>query len=448
MDKCKNKLETSVDTLKALSERILKMAKAKGAQDAEVALSVDKGISVNTRLKEVETLEYNHDKGVGLTVFVGKRKASVSSSDTSDSTLEDLVERAVAIAKISDEDEYYGLADSNLLSNDYPELSLYHPWNLEGHQAIDLAVDCETLALDADKRIVNSEGVSVSSYEFIRIYGNTHGFVGGFRTTRHSKSCVLLAQDKEGLKRDYDYTTSRYPANLLDNKTLASSTISRVISRLNARKIATQKTPVIFSSDVSNSLLNALISAISGTSIYRGTSFLRDALNSQVLPSRYRIFEVPHIKGGLGSAPYDGEGVLTRDNVFVDEGILKQYVLGSYSARRLGLQTTANAGGVHNLTINHDALSFDDLIKKMHKGLVVTELMGQGVNLVTGDYSRGVSGFWVEDGEIQYPIHEVTVAGNLKDMLLNIEAVADDSDIRKSTKCGSVLIREMMVAGN
>ncbi len=427
--------------------QILALAKDKGATQAEVALSYDKGLSVTTRLREVETVEFNQDKGVGVTVYVGQRRASVSSSDTSKAAIEKVVERALEIAKVSDEDKCYGLADKELLSDTYPSLDLYHPWDMDALKAIELAKECEDIALTQDKRIVNSEGSSVGSYQFLRFYANTNGFHGCYTTTRHTRSCVLLGEDAKGLQRDYDYTTARNSDDLCNSQTLAQNAVDKTLKRLNAQKITTRKAPVIFKNDVSSTILSALISAISGGNIYRRSSFLLDHIDKTIFPSRYDVYEEPHLPGALGSAPYDGEGVLTRNNRFVEAGVLKSYCLGSYSARRLGLQTTANAGGVHNLAIKHDDLSFDEMLKKMDTGLVVTELMGQGTNIVTGDYSRGAQGFWVENGEIQFPVEEITIASNLKDMFSHIVAIGNDIDRRKATRCGSILLEEMTIAG-
>lgn len=446
-DKCKAQVEKELACLKDIAKKVLAMSQKKGATHAEVALSADKGLSVTTRLLEVETLEFNQDKGVGLTVYLGHRRGSVSSSDTSDSALEEAVQHAIDIAKVSDEDPCFGLADKSLLSQQYSDLDLYHPWDLAADEAIAQAKECENIALKTDKRIVNSEGVSVGSYQFLRVYANTHDFIGGYSTTRHTKSCVLLAEDQVGMQRDYDYTTARAKEDLDSAATLAKNAIDKTVKRLHAKPIKTQKTPVIFSSDVSSSLLSALISAVSGGSIYRRASFLLDKIGEAILPDKYDICEWPHKQKALGSAPYDGDGVITRNNYFVKRGELNSYVLGSYSARRLGLETTANAGGVHNLTINNDGLKLDALLKKMDKGVLITELMGHGINLVTGDYSRGLSGFWVENGEIQHPVEGITVAGNLSEIFKGIVAISSDEDPRKGTQCGSMLIDEMTIAG-
>lgn len=430
-----------------IAQQLLALAKSNGASQVEVAVNFDKGLSVSTRLADVETVEFNQDKSFAVTVYFGKRRGGATSSDTTPQSLKQLVERACDIAKHSDEDQCFGLAEAGELATEFPELDLDHGWPIDVQQAISIAKDCEQLALDQDQRIINSDGCNVSTYRFLRSYANSHGFSHSFTASRHSKSCILLAKDQEGLKRDYDYTTARDPQNLVENLSLAQSAVSRTLSRLNPRKLSTRKCPVIFSSDVSNTILSAFMSAISGSSIYRKSSFLLDMVGQQILPKKYNIGEEPYLIGGLGSASYDLDGVQTRANQFIKHGQLQHYMLDTYSARRLKLNTTANAGGVHNLFINNDGGSFESLLSEMGSGLLVTSLMGSAVNLVTGDYSRGASGFWIEDGQIQYPVDEVTVASNLADMFMNIEKVASDEDKRKSTRCGSMLISKMTVAG-
>lgn len=450
----KNELEcnskTFLDPLftEQLSQKLLFMAKHQGATSAEVAVSLDKGLSVTTRLGEVETVEFNQDKSFALTVYFGQRRGSVTSTDHSEEALAMLVKKACDIASVGDEDPCFGLAEAGLLATEFPDLQLHYPWQIEAGEAIDLAKECEKYALGLDPNIVNSDGCTVASYQFLRTYANSHGFMASTQSSRHSKSCVLLGKDKQGLKRGYDYTIARDPHELMQNKQLAESTVQRTLSLLDAQKLSTRTCPVIFSSEVSSSLLNTLVSAISGGSIYRRASFLVDKLGERIFPARYSIYEKPYLVGGLGSSAYDAEGVQTRNNVFLESGVLKQYVLGSYSARRLGKATTANAGGVHNLTINNDNVSFDELLKEMDTGLLVTSLMGSAVSLMTGNYSRGASGFWVEGGKIQFPVEEVTVAGNLLEMFNNIQLIASDEDKRKSTHCGSLLIKTMTVAGS
>lgn len=435
------------DKVEEISSTILEMAQKKGASQAEVSVNFDKGFSVSTRLEEVETVEFNQDKSFSVTVYFGNRRGGATSSDTSLSSLKQLVDRACDIAKASDEDPCFGLAEPELLATNFPDLQLDYPWMIDAQQAIELAKECEHIALNKDSRIVNSDGCSISSYQFLRSYATSTGFNHSFRASRHSKSCVLLAKDSQGLKQDYDYTTARDPQKLLANELLAEKATERTLARLNAQKISTQKCPVIFAHDVSNTVLGSFISAISGSNIYQKSSFLLDQIGKQIFPSKYHIQEKPYEIGALGSSAYDLEGVQTRNNCFVESGILQHYLLDCYSARRLDLSTTANAGGVHNLSITDDGCNFDELLQEMGTGLVVTSLMGSAISLVTGDYSRGASGFWVEGGKVQYPVDEITIASNLRDMFSNILMIANDVDPRKSTKCGSILISEMMVAG-
>lgn len=430
-----------------ITDKILSIAKKCGASSAEVAVNFDKGLSVSTRLGEVETVEFNQDKNFAVTVYFDKRRGSATSSDTTKDSLQALVARACDIAKVSDEDPCFGLAEPALLATNFPELELNHPWDIEVTDAIELAKQCEQTALNSDKRIVNSDGSNISSYGFLRAYANSNGFSHSFLASRHSKSCILLAQDEDGLKRDYEYTTARDPKNLLSEDVLADRAVHKTLQRLGAQKLTTRSCPVIFSNDVSSSLLGAFISAISGSNIYRKSSFLLDQVGQAIFPEKYTIQEFPYIKGELGSAAYDMEGVQTRENVFIADGVLQHYLLDCYSARRLGLETTANAGGVHNLSISHDNVSLDDIVKEIQCGLIVTSMMGSAVSLITGDYSRGASGFWVENGQIQYPVDEITIASNLKDMFKNIQLIGNDIDPRKSTKCGSILISDMTVAG-
>ncbi len=333
------------------------------------------------------------------------------------------------------------------MTKNHPDLELYHPWDITPQKAIELALKCETHALSLDKRIVNSDGVSVSSYESHHGYANTAGGEGYVHSTRHSLSCSLIAKEGEEMRRDYDYTTVRNAKDLIDTQTIAQNAVKRALSRLGSKQIDTQMIPVIFSSRVSSGLFSSFISAISGSNLYRKNSFLMDSIGQDIFPEFIRIYEQPHLLGALGSSPFDGEGVPTRPNVLVEKGRLLQYVMGSYSARKMGLKTTANSDGVHNLTIDATTGDLSALLKKMHTGLLVTELMGQGVNGITGDYSRGASGFWVENGEIQFPVDEITIAGNLKEMFQDILEVGDDWNPNISMRCGSVLIAKMMVAG-
>ncbi|MBY0377146.1 MAG: metalloprotease PmbA [Gammaproteobacteria bacterium] len=438
----------STNNLSELMQDVLARARDQGATDAMVSVNHDSGYSVDVRMGEVETVAFSEDKGVSLVVYIGHRKGGASSTDTSPQALDALVHAACDIARVSAADPCFSLADRELIDNNYPDLDLYHPWDLSPPEAIEKALACEAQALALDKRITNSDGVNFSTYAFCNGFANTYGGVGIIQSTRHSLSCSLIAKEGESMQRDYDYTTARRAADLNSLENLAKSTVERVTSRLGARKLKTQKVAVLFSSRVSSSLFSSFINAINGGNLYRKNSFLLDSIGKPVFPENLRIYEQPFLIGALGSSPFDSEGIPTRNNVFVENGIIRQYVLGSYSARRLGLKTTANGGGVHNLTIDPTAGGLEELLQKMGRGLVVTELMGQGVNGLTGDYSRGATGFWVENGEIQYPVEEITIAGNLKDIFKAIAAVGNDLNPNISTRCGSVLVEQMMIAGH
>ncbi|KTC95377.1 peptide maturation protein PmbA [Legionella feeleii] len=438
----------STNNLLELMHDVLDRARAQGATDAMVSVNHDSGFSVDVRMGEVETVAFSEDKGVSLVVYIGHRKGGASSTDTSPAALDALVAAACDIAKVSAEDPCFGLADRELMKNHHPDLDLYHPWEIKPPQAIEKALACEAHALALDKRISNSDGVNFSTYAFCNGFANSYGGEGVIQSTRHSVSCSLIAKEGESMQRDYDYTTARYAEGLNSLEALAQKAVERATSRLGARQVKTQKIPVLFSSRVSSGLLASFINAISGSNLYRKNSFLLDALEKQVFPAGFKIYEQPYLLKALGSSPFDGEGVPTRNNVFVEDGRLCQYALSSYSARRLGLKTTANSGGVHNLTLDPTAGDLQDLLHKMGTGLLVTELMGQGVNGLTGDYSRGASGFWVDNGVIQYPVEEITIAGNLKDMFKMITAVGTDINPNISTRCGSILIEQMMIAGH
>jgi PmbA protein len=438
----------STNELYSIMEQVLEYALQEGATQAAVAANHDSGYSVDVRMGEVETVAFSEDKSVSFTVYLNKQKGSASSTDTSERSLRAMVKAACEIAKVSAEDPCFGLADKELLTNQYPELDLYHPWEIYPEEAIEKALACEQVALASDKRITNSDGASLSTYNFLHGYANSSGAHGLVKSSKHSISCSLIASQEETMQRDYDYTSARYAVALQDINSLARSAAQRTLSRLGSRKISTQKAPIIFSSRLSTGLLSNFIGAISGSNLYCKNSFLLDSIGMQLFPKGTRIYEVPHIPRALGSVPFDGEGVPTRNNVFVEDGVIQQYVLGSYSARRLGLKTTANSGGVFNLTIDPTCGGLDEMIKSMGKGLLVTELMGHGVNGLTGDYSRGAAGFWIENGEIQFPVEEITIAGNLKDMYRNITAVGKDINPNIATRCGSILIEEMMIAGN
>lgn len=442
-----SKQQKSIDDLRELMPAVLAHAKSLGATDASVAANVDVGFSVDVRMGQVETVAFSEDKGISVVVYVGHRKGSASSTDTSKEAIQHIVTAAYEIACASAEDECFGLPDKELMTKDHPDLDLFHPWDITPAKAIEQALACEGKALSLDNRITNSDGVNLSTHNFHHFFANTAGGEGSLRGSRHSISCSLIAQQNENMQRDYDYTTSRCIEELIDTDLLAQNTVERTVSRLGARRVKTQKVPVLFSSRVSSGILSSFINAISGTNLYRKNSFLVDSIDQQIFPSGFCIYEQPRLMRALGSSPFDGEGVPTRNNVFVEDGYIRQYVLGTYSARRMGLKTTGNGGGVYNLTLDANAGDLSELMQKMGRGLLVTELMGQGVNGLTGDYSRGATGFWVENGTIQFPVEEVTIAGNLKDMFRGIAAVGNDINPNISTRCGSLLIEEMMLAG-
>lgn len=430
-----------------LMNKVLELAKQEGATDAFVAVNKDRGFSVDVRMGEVDTVAFSEDKGIGLTVYFGQQKGGASTTDTSLDSLTQMVKAACDIAKVSAEDPCFGLADQKLMTSNYPDLDLFHPWDISPQNAIELALECESVALSQDKRIVNSDGVNLSTYESHHAFANTAGGMGTISSTRHSLSCSLIAKKDNEMQRDYEYSTVRNANDLLDSHLIAQGAANQALSRLGSKKIKTQQTPVVFSSRVSSGLFSSFISAISGSNLYRKNSFLQDSIGQIVFPEFISIYEQPHLLGALGSSPFDSEGVPTRANHFVEKGRVLQYVLGSYSARKMGLKTTANGDGVHNLTITPTDKDLLSILKKMDTGFLVTELMGQGVNGITGDYSRGASGFWVENGVIQYPVEGVTIAGNLKDLFLGILAVGNDVNPNIATRCGSVLIKSMMVAG-
>ncbi|MGH8180202.1 MAG: metalloprotease PmbA [Steroidobacteraceae bacterium] len=427
----------------------LEEARRQGASQYEVDASLSQGLGTTVRLGEVDTIECQRDRGLAVTVYFGKRKGSASTADLGREAVRSTVEKACAIARYTAEDPYAGLVEPEYLARDVPDLDLDHPWKLTAEDAIAIARRCEHAGRAVDPRIGNSEGASVSSQRHTGIYGNSLGFLRGFSGTSHSVSCSLIAQEGEHMHRDYWFTTARDPADLEDAEPVGAMAGRRALARLGARKLSTRKAPVLFSPDMARGLYRHFIGAIRGPSQYRKASFLLNAAGEQVFPAFLQMRERPHIPKGLASAPFDDEGAATRDRELVANGILDGYVLGSYSARRLGLKTTGNAGGIHNLIVeaSGESPAYDALLRRMGSGLLVTELMGQGVNGVTGDYSRGASGFWIEGGAIAYPVQEITVAGNLRDIYRNIVAVGSDIDSRGSIRCGSVLIGEMTIAG-
>lgn len=441
-------IDFNVESLKNLVMEILQETKRQGASSAEVDVGSNKGFSVQVRKGEVESVEYNQDKSIGITVYFGKRSGSASLSDLRPDAIRSAVAAACNIARFTDEDPYSGIAEKELLAFDYPKLDLAFPWGISVEHAIELALDCEGKALAKDKRITNSEGVSIMTSHGWHAYGNTLGFVGIFPSTCHEISCVLIAKQGDEMQRDYYYSMAADPELLDPINMIAANAAERTVRRLGSRRLTTRSVPVIFIAEEARGFLGHFIGAIQGGNLYRKSSFLLDHLGKPVFPAHIRMDERPLLPKSLGSAPFDDDGVATRPNVFVENGILNSYSLGVYSARKLGMQTTGNAGGVHNLFINTGNKDLPALLKTMGTGLLVTELMGQGVNLVTGDYSRGASGFWVENGQIQYPVEEITIAGNLQDMYRQLVEVGCDIDKRGNIQTGSILLENMTVAGN
>ncbi len=435
------------EQLQSIAQDILALAKAQGASSAEVSITTDKGFSVTAQDNDVETIEYHQDKVVELNVFFGQRSGSASLSDLRPHALRAAVEAACHIAKFTSDDPAAGLATKTELAGPVPHLQIAFPWAITVEEAIAMACACESEALAQDIRIMRAEETSVSTHEGLHVYANSNDFMGCFTQTRHELSCVLVARDGDDMQRDYSYTLSADPKQLHTTQQVATEAVSRTVSRLGARRLATMKAPVIFIAEEARSLLGHFSAAIQGGKLYRKASFLLDQLDQQIFPPGTHIAEQPHLPRSLGSAPFDADGVATRANVFIEDGKLRTYALGVYAARKLGMQTTGNAGGVHNLTINTSQHDLKALLKLMGRGLLVTELMGNGVNLVTGDYSRGASGFWVEGGEIQYPVHEITIAGQLPTLFKSIQAVGNDVDERGNIRTGSILIEEMMIAG-
>ncbi len=439
--------QEQINSLKNTVQTLLDEATQQGASAAEAGLSQEKGLSVSVRLGEVETIEHHCDQGLGITVYFGQRKGSASTTDLSHDAIKETVSAACSIARYTSEDECAGLPDSALLQTEFPDLDRYHPWSLSPDNAIALATECEASAREYHREITNSEGATVNTHQGIRIFGNTLGFLQGYESTRHSLSCSVLAQRGDSMQRDYWYTVARNAAHLESAEAVGIKAAERTLRRLDARSLSTRQCPVLFSAEIASSLLGSLIGAISGGNLYRKSSFLLDALDTRIFPEFVHIYEQPYLPGALGSAAYDGEGVATRTRDIVKDGILHAYVLSTYSARKLGLQSTGNAGGVHNLTISSGQHDFPALLSQLNTGLLVTELMGQGVNMVTGDYSRGAAGFWVEQGVIQYPVEEITIAGNLKQMFRQIVAVGNDVLVQGSKQTGSILIEQMTIAG-
>ena len=435
------------DMLRNIAQDMLDYARQRGASAASVDVSEGFGQSVTVRQGAVETIEYNRDKGLAVTVYIGQQRGNASTSDFSPGAMRDTVDAALSIARYTAKDDCSGLPDADMLAHDYADMDLYHPWYLPVDAAISLAQQCEQAALDTDPRIGNSEGATVNLHEAQFVSANSLGFIGGFPSSRHSLSCAVIAGQDDAMERDYWYAVARDAAELPGAQQIGRIAAERTVRRLNARQLGTMQVPVLFEAPIASGLLGSFVNAVSGGSLYRKSSFLLDQLDKPVFAGHINITDVPDIPKGLASSPFDNEGVRTRRRVIVENGVLRGYFLGSYSARKLGLRSTGNAGGNHNLILQSGSLDFNGLLNKMSRGLLVTELLGQGINPVTGDYSRGAAGFWVEDGKIQYPVQEITIAGNLKDMFRNIVAVGSDVLVQGSRQCGSILVEGMTVAG-
>lgn len=438
----------SLSQLQEMSADVLRRAKDAGASAAEAEISLGFGQNVSVRMGETETIEYNRDKGVSVTVYFGQQKGHASTSDLSPQAIQDTVSAACNIAHYTAKDEFCGLADAALMAKEIPDLDLYHPWDLSVDQGIELAKTCEVSARGVDKRINNSEGASVFTYQGMFAYANTHGFNGGYATSRHGLSCSVIAEDGDNMQRDYWYTTARSAKDLESADSVGKLAGERTVRRLGSQRIKTAQVPVLFEAPLASGLISHLVSAISGGSLYRKSSFLLDSLGKQIMSSFITIEEQPHLLKGLASSPFDNEGVVTQSRTLVKDGMLNGYMLSSYSARKLGMQTTGNAGGNHNLIVSHGDLDLNGLLKTMGTGLLVTELLGHGINMVTGDYSRGVAGFWVENGVVVHPVEEITIAGNLQDMFKQIVAIGNDVLVQGSKQVGSILVENMTVAGD
>jgi PmbA protein len=438
----------SAERLRQIARDVLDYAAQRGASAAETEVSEGAGQTVTVRRGEVETIEYNRDKGIGVSVYLGKQRGHASTTDFTPQAMRDTVDAALSIARFTAADECAGLADADLLARTVPDLDLWHPRDLPVERAIEIARDCEAAGFAVDKRLTNSEGATVSTQGSHFVYGNSLGFLDGFPSTRHGVWCALVAGKNDEMQRDEWYETSRDAADLPDAAGVGRKAGERAVHRLGARKIATTQVPVLFEAPVAASLLGHFVAAVSGGSLYRKSSFLLDSAGKQIFAPRVNVSEQPHVAKGLASAPFDEEGVATHPREVVQGGVVEGYFLGSYSARKLGLKSTGNAGGNHNLFLRDTGTDFPGLLKAMGEGLLVTELLGHGVNPVTGDYSRGAAGFWVERGEIAYPVQEITIAGNLKEVFRGIVAVGNDIVRRGSRQCGSILVERMTVAGD
>jgi PmbA protein len=440
---------TRLPELQEVVSSALAQARAAGASAADADASVQQGLSVTVRMGEVDTIEHHRDRGMAVTVYFGYRKGSASTADLRPEAVSQTVAKACTIARYTASDDCAGLAEAEAMAQVFPDLDLDHPWDIDAEHAVEVARECEAAGLAVDARLTNSEGAALATHRGVRVYGNTHGFLAGLPSTSHSLSCALLAQSGAEMQRDHWYSVARHHADLQDGPALGRRAAERALARLGAQRLGTRRAPVLFSPQMARGLYGHFIGAIRGASQYRRASFLLDAAGEQVFPPFMQIQERPYLPRALASGAYDSEGVGTRDRELVRAGVLDGYVLGSYSARKLGLKTTGNAGGVHNLLVGAPAASSDfaGLLRQMGSGLYVTEMMGPGVNGVTGDYSRGASGFWVENGAIAYPVHEITIAGNLREMYRSIVALGTDVDTQGGIRCGSVLVEAMTIAG-
>ena len=443
-----NEIWDELARVKESVAKALDSAKRQGATSAEVSMSKQTGLSISTRLREVETVEFNSDGALGISVYCGNRKGSSSTSDLSEQAIESAVSAAISIAKHTSEDPYNGLADADLMVQGIPDLDLYHPGSLEPQNAIDLALAAEDAALSYSDEITNSDGASYSSHQGLRVYGNSHGLLEGYPSTRHSLSVVTIGERNGEMERDYEYSVSRFPDRLDAPEAVGRAAAKNTIARLGAKKLDTMTVPVVICAQLASGFIGHLVAAIGGGSLYRKASFLLDRKGEQIFPDWLSIEEKPHLKGYLASTPFDHEGLATKDLTIIDNGTLATYLITSYAGRKLDMAPTGHAGGTHTWFLNHTVSDQAALLQQMGTGLLVTDLMGSSVNIITGDYSRGAAGYWVENGVIQYPVHEITIAGNLNDMYRNIVAIAGDVDERKSTLCGSILLEEMKIAGN
>mgnify|MGYP000879696764 FL=1 len=443
----KQELQTQEQELRQAVEFALNFAKKAGAE-AEVGVTKVAGLSVSSRLEQVENIEFNNDGSLGISVYLGKRKGNASTSDLQPQSIQRAVESALAIAKYTSEDDCTGLADKELMAFDAPDLELYHQADLSVDQALALAIEAENAALNADEQIVNSEGATFNSHSGVRVYGNTHGMLQSNLSSRYSLSCSVIAAHGEQLERDYEYTISREFDKLQAPQWVGQQAAFKAVDRLNPQKIKTCEVPVVYYNDVATGLIGHLAGAISGGALYRKSSFLLDHLGKQVLPDWFEISERPHLLRQLASTAFDSEGVRTQNREIISDGVLQTYLMTSYSARKMGFKSTGHAGGIHNWLVKPNRTGgLDTLLKEMDTGLLLTEFLGSAINPVTGEYSRGAAGFWVEKGEIQYPVAEITVAGQLQEMFNQIIAVADDVEHRSNIQTGSILIEKMKISG-